>query len=149
MHYELLCARRPKQEHAERFVYNYRKTDFTHQRHLLHCSPLSILIDTTGIDEGFDLFYDFMYAAINADVSTLYLYHNDMISSLKDNANAHKTWTRSHSLIDCQVFSELRTNFKKFKREENSIVTIYHKSNNQLSQILNAYSVLPKASKRM
>ena len=67
LHSELVCARRPRQEHAERFVYNYRKADFTHllHIHLLRCSPWSLLTDTTGIDEGFYLFYDFVYAAIN------------------------------------------------------------------------------------
>ena len=65
LHCELVSARRSKQEHAERFVYNYRKAGFTHLRHLLHCNPWSLLTDTTGIDEGFNLFYDFVYAAIN------------------------------------------------------------------------------------
>ena len=65
LHCELLCSRRPKQDHEERFVYNYRKADFTHLWHLLHCSPWSLLTDTTSIDEGFDLFYDIVYAAIN------------------------------------------------------------------------------------
>ena len=46
-------------------MYNYRKADFTHLRHLLHCSPRSFLADTTEIDENLDLFYDFVYAAIN------------------------------------------------------------------------------------
>ena len=46
-------------------MYNYRKADFTHLRYLLHCSLWSFLTDTTNIDKGFDLFYEFMYAAIN------------------------------------------------------------------------------------
>ena len=48
-----------------RLMYNYRKAGFTVLRHLLHSSPWSLLTDTNGIDEGFDLFYDFVYAAIN------------------------------------------------------------------------------------
>ena len=125
LHCELLCARRPKQDHEERFVYNYRKADFTHLIHLMHCSPWSLLTDTTSIDEGFDLFYDIVYAAINECVPCIRIrvrkypiwYDNDMISSLKEKDNAHKALKRSHSLTDYQVFSKLRTNFKKLKRE--------------------------------
>ena len=73
-------------------------------------------------------------------------YDNNMIS-MTEKDNAHKAWKRSHSLTDYQVFSELRTSFKKLKRE--STVSTYHKSNNQLNNILYAYSFLPKASKRM
>ena len=115
-------------------MYNYCKADFRHLRHLLHCSSWSLLTDTTGIDEGFDLFYDFVCAAINECVlgrKYPILYDNDMISSLKEKDHAHKAWKRSHSLIDYQVFSELQTNFKKFK--EKSIMTTYHKLNNQLN----------------
>ena len=114
---ELLYARRPKQENAERFVYNYRKAEFTHLRHLLQCSAWSLLTDSTGIDKVFDLLYDFVYAAINECVPRIW-YDNDMTSSLKEKDNAHKAWKRSHSLTDCQVFSELRTNFKELKREK-------------------------------
>ena len=97
LHCELLSARRPKQE---RFVYNYRKADFTHLRHLLHCSPWSLLTDTTGTDENFYLFYDFVYAATNECVPRIRFrgrkypiwYDNDMISSLKEKDNAHKAW---------------------------------------------------------
>ena len=125
LHCELLCACRPMQDHEERFVYNYRKADFIHLIHLLHCSPWSFLTDTTSIDEGFDLFHDFVYAAINECVPRIRIrvckypiwYDNDMISSLKENDNSHKALKRSHSLTDYQAFSELRTNFKKRKRE--------------------------------
>ena len=97
LHCEPLYARRPKQEHAERFVYNYRKADFTHLRHLLHCGLWSLLTDTTGIDEGFDLFYDFVYTAINECVPCIRIrghkypiwYDNDMILSMKEKDNAH------------------------------------------------------------
>ena len=65
LHCKLLCARRPKQEHAECFVHNYRKADSTHLRHSLHYIPWSLPTDTTGTNEAFDLFYDFVYAAIN------------------------------------------------------------------------------------
>ena len=34
LHCELLCALRPKQERAERFVYSYCKADFTLVRHV-------------------------------------------------------------------------------------------------------------------
>ena len=114
LHCELLCARRPNQEHAERFVYNYRKADFTHllHIHLLRCSPLSLLTDTTGVDEGFQIFSDFVYAAINKCVPRIFIrgrkystwYDNDMISSLKEKDNEGKALKRSHSLTDYQVF---------------------------------------------
>ena len=103
-----------------------------HTRHLLHCSPWSLLTATTGIDEGFDLFYDFVYAAINECVPRIRIRgrkypiwdDNDMISSLKEKDDAHKAC--SLSLTDYQVFSELRTNFKKLKREKYCDY-IYHK----------------------
>ena len=106
-------------------MYKYRKADFTHLIHLMHCSPWSLLTDTTSIDEGFDLFYDIVYAAINECVPCIRIrvrkypiwYDNDMISSLKEKDNAHKALKRSHSLTDYQVYSKLRTNLKKLKRE--------------------------------
>ena len=121
----------------------------------MHCSPWSLLTDTTDIDEGFHLFYDSVYAAINECVPRVRIggrkypiwYDNDMISSLKEKDDEHKAWERSHSLSDYQVYSELRTSFEKLKRD--SIVTTYHKSNKQLNKTLNAYSVLPKATTRM
>ena len=106
-------------------MHNYRKADFTHLRLLLQCSPWSLLTSTIGIDEGFDLCYDCMSAAINECVSRIRIrglkypiwHDNDMISSLKEKDNAHKAWKCAHSLTDYQVFSELRTNLRNLKEK--------------------------------
>ena len=116
-----------KNARVVRHIYNYKKADFDGVRSMLSCLNWQLIESCADVDERFEDFYDFLFAAIKDHVPIVSVknrkfptwYDHDLISIVKDKEQAWKDYKLSKSADEPELYkkyTDLRRSLKPIKR---------------------------------